>query len=57
MQEAALYRDLIKEEKRLASIRSSIILLTEDGIRRLRYEILELERLARGDDAWMRGEA
>lgn len=55
MQEAALYREMIAEEKRLAAARSGYILLTEDQVKRLRYEIRHLERLAKGDDLWLAG--
>lgn len=55
IQEAELLEDMIREEKRLASIRSSQILLTEDGVKRCRAEARELRRLARSDVEWLEG--
>jgi hypothetical protein len=54
-QEADLYEDMIAYEKRLAARRSSVIYLTEDGIKRLRAEIRRLRHLAKIDEEWLKG--
>lgn len=53
--EAQVYRDLLKLEKGLAARRSSIIAVTEDEAKRLRWEIRRLEHLARIDIDWLDG--